>query len=113
MIHAREGIRFNSLCPSVPRVSFCLRFQVDSPHNRFDDVRPTHRGPLKTPLLMDFLNTPEKLNRRLNHLPMGRFGEAIEQAKAVLFRESLSGGTLCSNEEKDQADQLCFALRAM
>jgi len=37
---------------------------------------------------MDFLNTPEKLNRRLNHLPMGRFGEAIEQAKAVLFRES-------------------------
>ena len=36
---------------------------------------------------MDFLNTPEKLNRRLNHLPMGRFGEAIEQAKAVLFRE--------------------------
>ena len=38
---------------------------------------------------MDFLNTPEKLNRRLNHLPMGRFGEAIEQAKAVLFREYL------------------------
>jgi hypothetical protein len=38
---------------------------------------------------MDFLNTPEKLNRRLNHLPMGRFGEAIEQAKAVLFREFL------------------------
>ncbi|KAH8080859.1 hypothetical protein HD553DRAFT_332279 [Filobasidium floriforme] len=60
MIHAREGIRFNSLCP----------------------------GPLKTPLLMDFLNTPEKLNRRLNHLPMGRFGEAIEQAKAVLFLAS-------------------------
>jgi hypothetical protein len=25
----------------------------------------------------------------LNHLPMGRFGEAIEQAKAVLFREFL------------------------
>jgi hypothetical protein len=44
-----------------------------------------HSGPLKTPLLMDFLNTPEKLNRRMNHLPMGRFGEAIEQARAVLF----------------------------
>ncbi len=42
-------------------------------------------GPLQTPLLMDFLNTPEKLNRRLTHLPLGRFGEAIEQAKAVLF----------------------------
>jgi hypothetical protein len=36
---------------------------------------------------MDFLNTPEKLNRRLTHLPMGRFGEAVEQAKAVLFRK--------------------------
>ncbi|KAJ1023606.1 hypothetical protein NDA16_003223 [Ustilago loliicola] len=57
MVHAREGIRVNSLCP----------------------------GPLQTPLLMDFLNTPEKLNRRLTHLPMGRFGEAVEQAKAVLF----------------------------
>ncbi|KAJ9108096.1 hypothetical protein QFC19_002561 [Naganishia cerealis] len=57
MVHAKEGIRFNALCP----------------------------GPLQTPLLMDFLNTPEKLNRRLTHLPMGRFGEAIEQARAVLF----------------------------
>ena len=52
-------------------------------------VHQSRSGPLKTPLLMDFLNTPEKLNRRLNHLPMGRFGEAIEQAKAVLFRELL------------------------
>jgi hypothetical protein len=38
---------------------------------------------------MDFLNTPEKLNRRMIHNPMGRFGEAVEQAKAVVFRESL------------------------
>lgn len=37
---------------------------------------------------MDFLNTPEKLNRRLTHLPMGRFGEAVEQAKGVLFLAS-------------------------
>lgn len=58
MVHAREGIRFNSLCP----------------------------GPIRTPLLMDFLNTPEKLNRRMVHVPMGRFGEAVEQAKAVVFR---------------------------
>lgn len=60
MVHAKEGIRVNALCP----------------------------GPLKTPLLMDFLNTPEKRDRRLVHVPMGRFGEAIEQAKAVLFLAS-------------------------
>jgi len=60
MVHAREGIRVNALCP----------------------------GPLKTPLLMDFLNTPEKRDRRMVHIPMGRFGEAIEQAKAVLFLAS-------------------------
>jgi len=60
MVHAREGIRLNSLCP----------------------------GPLKTPLLMDFLNTDEKKNRRLVHLPMGRFGEAVELANAALFLAS-------------------------
>ncbi|KAJ3734392.1 short-chain dehydrogenase [Lentinula guzmanii] len=60
MVHAREGIRLNSLCP----------------------------GPLKTPLLMDFLNTEEKRQRRMVHLPMGRFGEAIEQARAALFLAS-------------------------
>ena len=51
------------------------------------DASSDHSGPIKTPLLMDFLNTPEKLNRRLIHNPMGRFGEAVEQAKAVVFRE--------------------------
>lgn len=60
MVHAREGIRINSLCP----------------------------GPLKTPLLMDFLDTAEKRDRRLVHLPMGRFGEAVELAKAALFLAS-------------------------
>ena len=37
---------------------------------------------------MDFLNTDEKRNRRLVHLPMGRFGEAVEVAKGALFRKS-------------------------
>jgi len=60
MVHARDNIRVNSLCP----------------------------GPLQTPLLMDFLNTKEKKNRRMVHLPMGRFGEAIEQAQTVLFLAS-------------------------
>ncbi|KAI9229696.1 MAG: short-chain dehydrogenase [Piptocephalis tieghemiana] len=59
-VHARENIRINSLCP----------------------------GPLKTPLLMEFLDTEEKKERRLVHVPMGRFGEAIEQAKAALFLAS-------------------------
>ncbi|MEM8893462.1 MAG: glucose 1-dehydrogenase [Bacteroidota bacterium] len=60
VIHAREGIRVNALCP----------------------------GPLRTELLMKFLNTEEKKHRRLVHIPMGRFGEADEMAKAALFLAS-------------------------
>jgi NAD(P)-dependent dehydrogenase (short-subunit alcohol dehydrogenase family) len=60
VIHAREKIRVNALCP----------------------------GPLRTELLMKFLNTEEKKQRRLVHIPMGRFGEAKEIAKAALFLAS-------------------------
>jgi NAD(P)-dependent dehydrogenase (short-subunit alcohol dehydrogenase family) len=60
VIHARENIRVNALSP----------------------------GPLRTELLMSFLNTEEKKRRRLVHLPMGRFGEAQEIAKAALFLAS-------------------------
>lgn len=60
VIHAREGIRVNALCP----------------------------GPLRTKLLMDFLDTEAKKNRRLVHVPMGRFGEADEMAKAALYLAS-------------------------
>jgi len=35
---------------------------------------------------MDFLNTPEKRDRRMVHVPLGRFGEAVEVAKVALFR---------------------------
>ena len=59
-IHARENIRVNALCP----------------------------GPLRTPLLMKYLDTEEKRQRRLVHIPMGRFGEAHEIAKAALFLAS-------------------------
>lgn len=58
--HAREGIRVNALCP----------------------------GPLQTELLMKFLDTEEKKQRRLVHIPMGRFGQAEEMAKAALFLAS-------------------------
>jgi NAD(P)-dependent dehydrogenase (short-subunit alcohol dehydrogenase family) len=57
IIHARENIRVNALCP----------------------------GPLKTEMLMKFLDTDEKKQRRLVHIPMGRFGEAKEIARAALF----------------------------
>jgi len=60
VIHAREGIRVNSLSP----------------------------GPLRTELLMSFLDTEEKKQRRLVHVPMGRFGEAGEMAEAVVFLAS-------------------------
>ena len=39
-------------------------------------------------LLMKFLNTEAKRQRRLVHIPMGRFGEAKEIAKAALFLAS-------------------------
>ena len=41
-----------------------------------------------TELLMKFLDTEEKKQRRLVHIPMGRFGEAQEIAKAALFLAS-------------------------
>ena len=60
VVHARENIRVNALCP----------------------------GPLKTELLMKLLDTEEKKQRRLVHIPMGRFGEAAEMAKAALYLAS-------------------------
>src|SRR6185295_2425894 len=59
-IHAREQIRVNALCP----------------------------GPLRTELLMKYLNTEAKKQRRLVHVPMGRFGEAKEIAYAALYLAS-------------------------
>ncbi|KAI9759812.1 MAG: hypothetical protein M1840_003083 [Geoglossum simile] len=61
IVHAREGFRFNSLCPA----------------------------PLNTPLLQDWLGDDQaRRHRREVHFPTGRFGEAIEQAQAVVFLAS-------------------------
>ncbi|MGA9718098.1 MAG: SDR family oxidoreductase, partial [Acidobacteriaceae bacterium] len=60
VVHARENIRLNALCP----------------------------GPLRTELLMKFLDTEQKRQRRLVHIPVGRFGEAVEIARAALFLAS-------------------------
>jgi len=60
IVHARENIRVNALCP----------------------------GPLRTEMLMKFLDTDQKKQRRLVHIPMGRFGLAKEIAQAALFLAS-------------------------
>ncbi|MBL4847455.1 MAG: glucose 1-dehydrogenase [Planctomycetes bacterium] len=70
VIHARENIRVNALCP----------------------------GPLRTELLMKFLDTDAKKQRRLVHVPMGRFGEAVEMAKAALFLASDDSSYLTGTE---------------
>jgi NAD(P)-dependent dehydrogenase (short-subunit alcohol dehydrogenase family) len=58
---ARRGVRVNALCP----------------------------GPVNTPLLQElFAKDPEKAQRRLVHLPMGRFAEPGEIAQAALFLAS-------------------------
>jgi NAD(P)-dependent dehydrogenase (short-subunit alcohol dehydrogenase family) len=58
---ARHGVRVNALCP----------------------------GPVDTPLLRElYASDPEQANRRLVHLPMGRFAEAFEIAQGALFLAS-------------------------
>jgi NAD(P)-dependent dehydrogenase (short-subunit alcohol dehydrogenase family) len=58
---AREGIRVNALCP----------------------------GPVDTPLLQElFAKDPERAQRRLVHIPMGRFARPEEIAAAVAFLAS-------------------------
>jgi NAD(P)-dependent dehydrogenase (short-subunit alcohol dehydrogenase family) len=58
---ARQGIRVNALCP----------------------------GPANTPLLKElFAKDPERAQRRLIHVPMGRFAEPEELAAAVAFLAS-------------------------
>jgi NAD(P)-dependent dehydrogenase (short-subunit alcohol dehydrogenase family) len=55
---ADRGVRVNALCP----------------------------GPVNTPLLRElFAKDPEKAGKRLVHIPMGRFGEPGEIARAALF----------------------------
>ena len=60
VIYARQGIRANALCP----------------------------GPVLTPLLAKYLSDDEKRQRRLVHIPMGRFGEAEEMVNGALFLAS-------------------------
>jgi NAD(P)-dependent dehydrogenase (short-subunit alcohol dehydrogenase family) len=58
--YARQGIRANSICP----------------------------GPIETPLLAELLSDPARRQRRLVHIPIGRFGRPEEIARAALFLAS-------------------------
>ncbi|MBM3827347.1 MAG: glucose 1-dehydrogenase [Actinobacteria bacterium] len=60
VIYARQGIRANALCP----------------------------GPIMTPMLAKFLDDDTKRNRRVVHIPMGRFGDPLEIAHGALFLAS-------------------------
>ena len=57
---ARKNIRVNALCP----------------------------GPVETPLLNELLSDPARRQRRLVHIPPGRFARAEEMANAALFLAS-------------------------
>lgn len=67
---AREGVRVNALCP----------------------------GPVNTPLLQElFAKDPERAQRRLIHVPVGRFAEPVEIANAVLFLASDESSFITAN----------------
>ncbi len=57
---ARRGIRANALCP----------------------------GPIETPLMAELLADPDRRQRRLVHIPIGRFGRPDEIANAAMFLAS-------------------------
>jgi NAD(P)-dependent dehydrogenase (short-subunit alcohol dehydrogenase family) len=57
---ARRGVRVNAICP----------------------------GPIETPLLAELLADPARRQRRLVHIPIGRFGQAQEIANAALWLAS-------------------------
>jgi len=57
---ARKNIRVNALCP----------------------------GPVETPLLQELLSDPARRQRRLVHIPPGRFARAEEMANAALYLAS-------------------------
>jgi NAD(P)-dependent dehydrogenase (short-subunit alcohol dehydrogenase family) len=67
---AREGVRVNALCP----------------------------GPVNTPLLQElFAKDEDRAQRRLVHVPMGRFAEPEEIANAVLFLASDESSFITAN----------------
>ncbi len=67
---ARQGVRVNALCP----------------------------GPVNTPMLQElFAKDAERAQRRLVHVPMGRFAEPVEIANAVVFLASDESSFITAN----------------
>ena len=62
---------------------------------------------------MDFLNTDEKRNRRLVHLPMGRFGEAVELGVEMAKKEGGAAGRAASVLDQVLRDALDGYERAL
>lgn len=60
VLYGREGIRVNALCP----------------------------GPVLTPLLAKYMEDEAERQRRLVHIPMGRFGTAAEMVQGAIFLAS-------------------------
>ncbi len=58
--YGRRGIRVNAICP----------------------------GPIETPLLADLLREPAERDKRLNRIPMGRFGRPEDVVYAALYLAS-------------------------
>src|SRR3546814_6193893 len=75
--HARRNIRCNALLP----------------------------GPIGTPLTAQLFDTPEKLERRRVHMPMGRFGKAVEVAEVALF--------LCSDAASYRSEEHTSQLQSL
>jgi NAD(P)-dependent dehydrogenase (short-subunit alcohol dehydrogenase family) len=57
---ARQNVRVNAICP----------------------------GPVETPLLSELLSDPKRRERRLVHIPPGRFAKSKDVANAALFLAS-------------------------
>ena len=78
LLHGVEGRRALALARA--------RGRVRRPRRPGERALP---GPVNTPLLQElFAKDPEKAGKRLVHIPMGRFGEAEEIARAALFLAS-------------------------
>jgi NAD(P)-dependent dehydrogenase (short-subunit alcohol dehydrogenase family) len=82
---------------AVPQIAYCaskggvvalsreIAIQYARSNIRVNALAP---GPIETPLSRAFFDTPDKLERRRVHMPMGRFGQVHEVARAALFLAS-------------------------